>query len=389
MSSDSEPLVSVLTPVYNGEKFLRECIESVLNQTYQNHEYIIVDNCSTDDTPEIIERYARADKRIRAYRNEKLLDIIANHNKAFSLVSPTAKYCKVVSADDWLFPECVAKMVSLAEANPSLGIVGSYQLSGIGTEWRNWRIKWVGLPYPSPVIPGRQICRFWLLNGPYVFGTPTSILYRADLIRKEDSFYPNSSAEADTSACLKHLRNSDFGFVHQILSYERVHEAQITATSKNLNAYLSSQVRDLSEFGPWYLTADEIDWRLKRVMRDYYRFLAISAIRLREKKFWDYHKERLKEIGYPFQPARLALAIMARLVDLLLNPKRTAEDWVRGHAWALKAARTIEGVSQTAEAQLNLDNATNEDPKDQHRAGMSVVPNMVRASEDPRDGVKI
>ena len=54
-----EPLVSVATPVYNGERHLAECIESVLAQTYQNWEYIIVNNCSTDRTREIAESYGR------------------------------------------------------------------------------------------------------------------------------------------------------------------------------------------------------------------------------------------------------------------------------------------------------------------------------------------
>jgi glycosyltransferase involved in cell wall biosynthesis len=366
VEAPEQPLVSVVTPVYNGEGYLAECIESVLAQTYPNFEYIIVDNCSTDGTPGIIERYAKSDKRIRVYRNEKLLDIIANHNKAFKLISPTAKYCKVVSGDDWLFPECISKMVSLAEANPSVGIVGSYQLSGIGRDWRDWRIKWVGLPYPSPVITGRQICRLWLLNGPYVFGTPTSILYRADLIRKDDSFYPNSTAEADTSACLKHLRKSDFGFVHQILSYERVHHAQITATSKNLNAYLSSQVGDLRAYGPWYLTTNELDRRLKKVMRDYYRFLGASAIKFREKKFWGYHMKRLKEIGYPFQPVKFAMAIAANLIDLLFNPKRTVEEWVKSHKWAIKSKWIIEGKPKSAEARLELSKAATDDSEHGH-----------------------
>lgn len=357
MEAHEQPLVSVVTPVYNGERYLAECIESVLAQTYPNFEYVIVDNCSTDGTSGVIERYAKADKRIRVYRNEKLLDIISNHNKAFSLISPEAKYCKVLSGDDWLFPECVSKMVSLAEENPHVGIVGSYQLSGVGTEWQNWRIKWTGLPYPSPVISGRQICRLWLLNGPYVFGTPTSILYKADLIRKEDVFYPNSTAEADTSACLKHLRNSDFGFVHQVLSYERVHHAQITATSKDLNAYISSQIGDLREYGSWYLTADELEWRLKGLMHDYYTYLGASAINLRERKFWDYHLKRLKAIGYPFQPARLAVAILANLLDLLLNPKRTVENWLRGKTWARKSIWFVKGKPKSAEATLELDDA--------------------------------
>src|ERR1700722_14853304 len=104
MSNSAEPLVSVLTPVYNGDAYLAECIESVLAQTYSNWEYVIVNNHSTDGTLAIAERYAAQDRRIRVYSNETLLDIIANHNRAFRLASAEARYCKIVSADDWIFP---------------------------------------------------------------------------------------------------------------------------------------------------------------------------------------------------------------------------------------------------------------------------------------------
>jgi len=325
MNKLQEPFVSVITPAYNMGRFLSECIESVLGQTYRNFEYIIVDNCSTDDTSEIVERFARADKRIRAYRNEQLLQIIANHNRAFRLISPESKYCKVVCADDWVLPECLARMVDLAEANPSVGIVGSYQLSGGGPDWRKWRVRWDELPYPSPVIPGREICRRYLLGGPYVFGTPTSILYRADLVRREDSFYPNSTAEADTSACIKYLSDSDFGFVHQVLSYERIHQAQISATSKEFHAYWLSKLSDLHEYGSLYLTAGELEKRLKELMEEYYALLAVSAVNFREKAYWIYHERRLKEIGYPPNRAKLVKAIILKLLDLLLNPKQTID----------------------------------------------------------------
>ena len=328
MSDGQEPLVSVLTPAYNMGRFLGECIESVLGQTYRNFEYNILDNSSTDDTPAIVERYAKADNRIRVYRNERLLEIIANHNKAFRLVSPSAKYCKVVSADDWLFPECIARMVNLADAYPSVGIVGSYQLSGGGTDWRQWRVKWAELPYPSPVIPGREICRRYLLGGPYVFGTPTSTLYRADLVRLEDSFYPNSTAEADASACIKYLSVSDFGFVHQILSYERVHQAQVTTTSKKLHAYWLSKINDLHEYGALYLTAEELEDRLKGLMEQYYGLLAASAVNFREKTFWAHHEKRLREIGIPLRRTKLAKAISLKVLDLLLNPKQTLEKFL-------------------------------------------------------------
>jgi glycosyltransferase involved in cell wall biosynthesis len=324
MSTREKPLVSVVTPVYNGEAYLTECIESVLAQTYETWDYTIVNNCSTDGTLEIAQRYARLDQRIRVHTNEEFLDIIGNHNKAFRLISPRSKYCKVVSADDWLFPECITRLVQLAEENPSVGIVGSYQLSGDGG-----RVKWDGISYPSTIVSGRDICRWHLLGGGYVFGTPTSLLYRSDLIRGADAFYPNSTAEADTSACYKYLQYADFGFVHQVLSYERVHEAQISSTCKRLDTYRSSWLSDLREYGHAYLTKAEFRSRLEYFLDDYYRFLAVSVFNFRNREFWNYHIRRLEEIGYPIHRIKLAKAICITLLDLLFNPKQTIEKALR------------------------------------------------------------
>jgi glycosyltransferase involved in cell wall biosynthesis len=324
-----EPLVSVVTPVYNGENFLAECIESVLGQTYRNFEYIIVNNCSEDRSLDIARDYAKKDPRIQVHSNKSFVGVIENHNIAFRLISANSKYCKVVSADDWLFPECLTRMVSLAEMNPTVGLVGSYQLSGGGPNWRHWQIKWDAIPYPSTVISGREVCRFHLLGGPYIFGTPTSLLYRADLVRSQESFYPNPTAEADTSACYKILRNADFGFVHQVLSYERVHEVRQTTISTFRNAYLSSMISDLITYGPAYMTEAEIDKRLGKLLDEYYEFLGASYVRLRNKDFWSYHKTRLKELGHPIDRFRLARVFLARLPGLLLNPKDTFERYLK------------------------------------------------------------
>ena len=317
-----EPLVTVLTPVYNGESFLEECIESVLRQTYRNYEYIIVNNCSKDRTPEIASQYAKRDSRIRVHNNNDFVGVIENHNIDFRLITAESKYCKVVSADDWLFPECIKRMVELAETHPSAGIVGSYQLSGGGGKWY---VRTDGLPYHTSLISGREICRAHLLSSMDVFGNPTSNLYRCDLMRSTDCFYPNSTAEADISACFKNLRYTDFGFVHQVLSCERLHEIRQTSTSTNLNAYLSSQIGDLLAYGTFYLTTDEADRCLKDLMDEYYAFLAISAVNFRGKEFWRYHKRRLEELGHPLSGLRLGKAVSLKLMDLLLNPKRTVE----------------------------------------------------------------
>src|SRR4030067_2974473 len=117
----AEPLVTVLTPVYNGEGYLAECIESVLKQDYRHWEYIIVNNCSTDRTLEIASSYASRDPRIRIVTNPSFVGVIENHNIAFGLIPIDSKYCKVVSADDWLAPECLSSLVRVAEAFPSVG----------------------------------------------------------------------------------------------------------------------------------------------------------------------------------------------------------------------------------------------------------------------------
>jgi hypothetical protein len=106
----------------------------------------------------------------------------------------------------------------VAEANPSVGLVGCYQLSGSV-------IRWQGFKYPQTVIPGRGLCRqiFMGRQPTFGFGSPTSLLYRADLVRRSREFYPNPSPHSDTSACFQCLRDSDFGFVYEVLLYERVH----------------------------------------------------------------------------------------------------------------------------------------------------------------------
>src|SRR5579872_2852933 len=112
MNTDSQPLVSIVTPMYNEEERVAECIASVLAQTYQNWEYVIVDNCSKDGSAAIARRYATKDARIRVYENQQFLRAVPNFNGALRLISAASTYCKIVFADDWIFPECLERMVA-------------------------------------------------------------------------------------------------------------------------------------------------------------------------------------------------------------------------------------------------------------------------------------
>jgi glycosyltransferase involved in cell wall biosynthesis len=327
MVKSAQPLVSVLTPVYNGEAYIAQCIESILAQTYSNWEYIIVNNRSTDGTLAIAEKYTK-DPRIRVETNSEFLPIIANHNRAFSLISRESKYCKVVSADDWLLPEALTRMVDVAESQPSIGLVGSYQLSGGGDVWY---VRNHGLPYSSTVVGGRDMGRAHLL-GPRpldVFGNPTSTMYRADLVRSTNHFYPNETAEADRSACFATLRQSDYGFVHQVLSYERIHQVRATATSQRLNAYLSSKIGDLTTYGSYYLSEQELNACIENLLKEYYSYLASNALTFRGRQFWEYHSGKLQDVGYPLNGIRLSKAVATKL---LLAPSRALAKFRQGVA---------------------------------------------------------
>jgi glycosyltransferase involved in cell wall biosynthesis len=316
MSLPDEPLVSVLTPVYNGEDYLAECIESVLAQTYRNFEYTIVNNCSKDRSLEIALRYAKKDRRIRVHDNKQFVGVIENHNIAFRLISRSAKYCKVVSGDDFILPEYLTKVVEFAEANPNVGIVGSYQLSGNSVRWQGFR-------YPQSVFTGREICRQIFLGNDkeFGFGSPTSLMYRADLVRSSEAFYPNASPHADTSACFQHLQNSSFGFVYQVLSYERIHEATQTSQSKQLERYLSAVLSDLLHYGPLYLDEREFKEQLQKLLKIYHRYLAVDYfVGFRGTEYWDYHKGRLAELGYPLSRMSLFKAAFIAVLEEVVNP---------------------------------------------------------------------
>jgi len=309
-----EPLVSVVTPVYNGEKYLVECIESVLSQTYENWEYIIVNNCSTDRTLEIAEKFAQKDARIKIYSNNELLPIMKNWNIALSKISTKSKYCKIVHADDWIYPQCVEQMVTVGRANPSVGIVGSYGLWGD-------RVVCDGLPYSTEFLSGRELCRLTLLNQVNCFWSPTSLLILSDLIRKRAIFYNETHLHADVEACYEVLHESNFCFVHQVLTFIRRHEESATSLlAEPYNIFILTNLDLLSKYGPLFLSPHEYKRKIKKKMNQYYHFLARSLFQLREKKFWRYHRNFLEEMGFQLQYSQL---IYTALVRLILNPLKT------------------------------------------------------------------
>lgn len=114
--------VSVIMPVYNGEKYIAEAIESVIRQTYADWELIIVDDCSTDSTKKILNNVR--DKRVKIFRNEKNLGSVASRNLA--LRESSAEYVAILDADDIAEPERFSEEIRFLDNHSDCGVVASW-----------------------------------------------------------------------------------------------------------------------------------------------------------------------------------------------------------------------------------------------------------------------
>ena len=112
---EKEDLVSVIMPAYNCERFIGITLDSVINQTYQNWEVIVVDDCSTDITVEIVQGYNKKENRIRYHKLQENSGAAIARNKAIDLAK--GKYMAFLDSDDVWFPEKLTKQISFMEAN--------------------------------------------------------------------------------------------------------------------------------------------------------------------------------------------------------------------------------------------------------------------------------
>ena len=119
----NNPLVSVLLPCYNVEKYVEETIDSLLKQTYTNFEIIAINDCSTDSTSRLLHKLAQKDTRIIVYENEKNLRLIKTLNKGIDLCK--GKYIARMDADDICMPERLMKEVEFLESNEDYDIVST------------------------------------------------------------------------------------------------------------------------------------------------------------------------------------------------------------------------------------------------------------------------
>lgn len=232
---ENTPIVSVVMPVYNAEKYVEEAVLSILEQSFQDFEFIIVDDSSIDRTPDILNLFT--DSRIRLIFSEKNGGNYLARNRGCRLAK--GKYIAVMDADDVALPEKLERQVVFMEENPEVLACGTgYRLMGENksiveaTEWEDIR---------------------YILMKTFCMLHPT-ILFRRDMMEKAGFYRTESRYAEDYDLILRLARWGKVVNISDILLERRRHEEQISNMyHKGQNAYAEKvQLRYQHEVGIFY-----------------------------------------------------------------------------------------------------------------------------------------
>ena len=218
------PTVSVCVPVYNYGRFIADCIESVLAQTFTEWELIICDDQSTDETWKICQEYTRKDNRIRCFRNATRLGMFQNFRRTITYAS--GMYFKPLCADDWLHPEYLEGCLALMKKYPTAGLVAT---NCIDTDID-------GTPLASNYFLPREFFlgtkMIWReIVGLGGIGGNSSFLIRRWAYEAVSGYDTRFRYAADHHLGLKLCLLGDFAYTNRPLFYGRHHEQQSSAVN--------------------------------------------------------------------------------------------------------------------------------------------------------------
>lgn len=211
-NNNDDNLISVILPVYNGEKHLIECIESVLNQTYQNFEFIIVDDASTDNTPQILKKFSDKDSRIKVLTHTINQKQTVAANTACQ--NSSGKYIARMDADDVALPHRFERQVNFLDENPDFGLVGSWSdiINGTGDVIDEWIVE------TNPAF-----LKWVFIFEPY-FAHATAMM-RRETAEKVDFYQSPESEDFDLWSRIGTI--SKIGCIPEILQQHRIWDGQL------------------------------------------------------------------------------------------------------------------------------------------------------------------
>jgi len=223
------PLVTFVVPCYRFGHLLAKCINSILAQTYQDFEVLIMDNCSPDDTPEVAKSFH--DSRVKYIRNEENIGHIRNFNKGIAMAG--GKYVWLVAADDWLrSPKVLGRYIDLMETNPQVGYTFCRAIESLG-EGERGIVSWADCGEEDCVWDGAEFLRRFLVHSNCI--VMSSVMARKDCY-EAISFFPLDLSYAGDwhQWCVFALRNCVAYFAEPMVCF-RVHEESLSSSFMRSN----------------------------------------------------------------------------------------------------------------------------------------------------------
>jgi len=268
----NQPLVSICIPTYNSARFLRECLDSIVNQTYSNKEIIVSDNASTDETEKIVKEYVEKYK-VKYYRNEKNIGGEANFDRCIELAN--GEYITIFHSDDLYMPGIVQKQVQTFQENSSVGavfacanfinnygkVVGESKLP---IELRNKRIYY----FPDIFLSILSNLNFLICPSAMVRGK----IYKELVPFNADSF----GTSADLDMWLRILERQPIAIIDEKLMGYRISNTQGSFYSR----YLRTEQADFFKVIDYYLSTKVNNINIPKSNLNKYEFLrSIDKIR--------------------------------------------------------------------------------------------------------------
>ncbi|MDR2410364.1 MAG: glycosyltransferase [Bacteroidales bacterium] len=230
------PLVSVIIPCYNCEKYVKEAIISILNQTYQNLEVIITDDCSTDTTYKILEEIASGDSRIRLFRNDKNKGVTKTLNAMLDEANGT--YIARMDADDISLPKRIEEQVKFLQTHPDYGICGCSV----------WHIDKDGKKIGKSLLPfsNSDIQYYKIFSSPFYH---PAVMIISSLILKE-RYDENFLCAQDYELWIRLLKKTKAENLPKILFCYRFIETSISGNrhTKRIQIEMLKKLQDKSKF---------------------------------------------------------------------------------------------------------------------------------------------